>query len=290
MTRAAILTVPVLALTACGGSTTSGDLEQAAKETADGTSRFEMTYHSESGEFRAEMAGLFDYARERGVITDLEFEEPEARPEAGESFPEEVRFVEDSMYFAAKVDGVTHWVKEANETGGDPLELFLPFPGSPNDPGDVFALILRTSGKIQNLGAEEVRGHQATHYRAELELKKLLDEMPAEQRAEYTEDARESEVLQPLDVWIDHESRVRRVTLREDIEEDASMITTFEFFDFGVDVDVEPPPADKLITQERLDELHGAEPLTDSEIEALCREEAPKDEADEACEETEANE
>jgi hypothetical protein len=53
-----------------------------------------------------------------------------------------------------------------------------------------------------------------------------------------------------------------------------------------VDVDVEPPPADRVITQERFDELTSP---SDEELEALCREEAPKGEADH-CDETEATE
>jgi hypothetical protein len=188
------------------------------------------------------------------------------------------------------VGGVTRWVEEPNDMGGgDPVELFLPFPGGANDPGDIFPLILRTSGKIQNLGVEKVRGDEATHYRAELDPEKLLEELPAGERADYAHDARHSEPL-PVEVWIDHENRVRRVSLREEFEENAPMITTFEFFDFGVDVEVEPPPADQLISQERLDELQGVKPLADEELEALCREEAPKDVADEACDGTEANE
>jgi archaeosine-15-forming tRNA-guanine transglycosylase len=105
------------------------------------------------------------------------------------------------------------------------------------------------------------------------------------------DDARKAEP-QPVDVWIDHENRVRRVTVRDELEENTGIITTFEFFDFGVDVDVQVPPADKLITQERLDELqgHGSARMTDAELEALCREAVPKDEADEVCTETEANE
>jgi hypothetical protein len=287
--RVAALTVPVLALAACGGSATSGDLVQAAKETADGTSRFEMRYRSDNDEFRAELAGLFDYARERGVITEMEFEEPAGVAEADASFPEEVRFIEDSVYVATKVDGVTHWVEEPNDTVGDPRELLLPFPGGANDPGDIFRLILRTSTKIQNLGVEEVRGDEATHYRAELDPEKLLEELPAAERAGYADEARESEPL-PVEAWIDHENRVRRVSVRDEMEKNDWMTTTFEFFDFGVDVDVQPPPADKLISQERLDKLQGVNAFTDEELEAFCREEAPKDVAREACDGTEASE
>ena len=281
--RGALLAVPVLALAACGGSSGSGDFEQAAEKSGEGTSRFELTYRSEIGSSRAEMSGLFDYAGERGVISEFDFEPRD------ESLPEEVRFIDGTVYVGSTVDGVMRWTKEEeDESGGDPLELFLPLPGGANDPGDVFPLVVRTSAKIENQGSEEVRGDDATHYRAELDPEKLLAELPAEKRAEYAPNASDLDPL-PVDVWIDGENRVRRVTIRDAFEDSPVTTTTFDFFDFGVEVDVEAPPADQLVSPERLHELKGSGLMTDEELEALCRAGPPEDLA-EACDETEAKE
>jgi hypothetical protein len=291
LTRGAALAVPALALAACGGSTTSNSLEDAAKETAESSSRVEMSYTVADGSSHGSMRGAFDYAAERAIVTEFEFVEDGKRI-GDESQPTEVRSVGGVDYVAHEVKGKTYWVKErAERRATDPYALLAPIPGGSHDPSDVFSIVLRASDKITNLGPEEVHGDEATHYRASLDLDKLAESVPAAQRDEFLEGMKRDAML-PVDVWVDEESRLRRVSIREQLEQEAAIVITFDLFDFGVDVDVEPPPADQLITQERLYELtgEGSAGLGDEELEALCREEAPKDEADEICEGTEADE
>jgi hypothetical protein len=282
LTRAAAaLAVPVVALAACGGTTTSDSLEDAAKETAESSSRIEMSYESTDGSFRGSMSGAFDYANERAHITDFQFVEKESFT-GDEPQPKEVRALGETDYLRYQIDGKTYWVKERATRDDDPYMLLFPIPGSAHDPSDVFSMVLRASSKITNLGLERVRGDEATHYRASVDVKKLAEEVPAAQRDDFLSGMQTKGPL-PVDVWVDDESRLRRVRMREQFIEDVGLVMEFELFDFGVEVDVEAPPADQVITEERFDELTSP---SAEELEALCREEAPKGEANEYCEET----
>jgi hypothetical protein len=289
LTRGAVLAVPVFALAACGGTTTSDGLEDAAKETAESSSRIEMTYETTDGTMRGSMTGAFDYAADRAIVTEVEFAESELLED--EPQPTEVRVVGGADYLRYEVDGKTYWVKEQADRGGDPFALLFPIPGGAQDPSDVFAMVLRASDKIENIGLERVRGDEATHYRATVELRELAKEVPEGERDEFLDGMKAGATL-PVDLWVDTESRLRRIGIREEFTEDISMRMSFELFDYGVDVDVEPPPADQVITHERLDELTGEgwTEYADEDLKAFCREEAPKGEADQICEETEAPE
>ncbi len=58
----------------------------------------------------------------------------------------------------------------------------------------------------------------------------------------------------PVDIWIDGDNRLRRITM-EQKEEDSTLSTRFDLFDYGVDVEVEQPPADNVISQEAFEKL-----------------------------------
>jgi hypothetical protein len=289
LTRAAALAVPVLALAACGGTATSESLEDAAKETAESSSRVELRYESGDGAVRGSISGAFDYAGKRALVTDFEFAGSDTEL-AMSPQPTEVRLLDGTDYVAYEIDRKTYWVKEASDRSADPLTLLLPIPGAAHDPSDVFSLVLHASDRIENLGMEQVRGEEATHYRASVNLHKLAAEVPVAERDEFLNGVAADASL-PVDVWVDADSRLRRIGIRHGIE-DFSMFMTFELFDYGIEVEVEPPPADQVITQERLDELTGASSagLSDEELEDLCREELPKEEAEKICDQTEARE
>ena len=49
----------------------------------------------------------------------------------------------------------------------------------------------------------------------------------------------------PVDVWLDDAGVVRR--LRVSLDSAGTMTTTFDVYDVGADVTVEPPPADRVV-------------------------------------------
>jgi hypothetical protein len=91
--------------------------------------------------------------------------------------------------------------------------------GSLSDPGQYLSYLRAASATgVKNLGTEMVDGVKTTHYRAELDLNRLPDVVPAADRS-----ATEQLVAKlqktahvgdsPIDTWIDSDNRVRRVAL-----------------------------------------------------------------------------
>jgi hypothetical protein len=299
MRRAGAVLLAAAVLTGCGGATGSS-LEDAADATAADTSRFEMTYDfaalggEKGATFRVE--GAFDYPNERGVMT-LSDEFPFL--DEGMSL-EEFRLVGRTGYTRWIVKGKTYWVKEHEpETSGDPIEHLIPFPGTATKPTDVLTRVLGASEQNEVLGQEDVRGAETTHYRARVSVAKLIEQLPAADRPEGDFAESWGGPFIPVDLWIDDESRLRRITIQQ--PEDAgsgraAMTLKADLYDYGVKVDVEPPPADETISQEEFDKLTApSEPLVgesaSGEVEAMrpgevcesARKELSKREADEVC-------
>jgi hypothetical protein len=126
------------------------------------------------------------------------------------------------------------------EGGSDPTEAleFLP-----------------TASKADAVGEEEVRGVRTTRYAVTFDPSKQADQLPKELRDQFEESG--LAFPKPADVWIDDQGRLRKiqyaVTLKipaeVTAEVTASQMTTeitLELYDFGVKVDVTPPPASQV--------------------------------------------
>lgn len=83
--------------------------------------------------------------------------------------------------------------------------------------------------EVTEVGREEVRGTETTHYRAVAHLSQL-GAPPEDDRF-------------PVEVWIDEAGRTRRY--RYEIL-GGGEIFVWEFYDFGVTVDLEAPPPEKV--------------------------------------------
>jgi hypothetical protein len=301
--RAGLVVVFAVLLAGCGSSSESG-LEGTADATAAETSRFEMTTRiageapgRDALEFRA--SGLFDYPRARGVMRMDGSGTPADVP--ADELPSEFRLIEDTGYERWSIKGKTYWVKEREpEMSGDPAELLIPFPGGVTKPTDVLSRVLAASEETKLLGEENVRGVEARHFRAQVDGRKLLEQLPSDKRPDPEEVWGDRFI--PVELWIDEESRLRRLKLSEEFSEDGpdSMVMTIELFDYGVEVDVQPPPEEQLISQEELDELIGTgwknyapesgkdDPATPEQVCRWAREELPKDEAARVCADVQA--
>jgi hypothetical protein len=110
--------------------------------------------------------------------------------------------------------------------------------------------MLRTvSGDVSEKGHEQVAGTETTHYSATVDLRRYPDVMPEDQRdaarqgvERLIELTGQSEF--PMDVWIDGDERVRRMTWKQSIRQgpvDMKMDVTAEYVRFGVPVDIDPP-------------------------------------------------
>jgi len=291
--RVALVAAFAAALAGCGGASGSS-LEASADATAAETSRFEVSYHIRGPEPKGEeydltAEGLFDYPNERGLMTISG-----RVPFLGDDvLMKEFRLLGRIGYIRWVIKDKSYWVKEEQEaeSGGDPTELLIPFPGSPTKPTDVLTRVLLASDENEEVGNDDVRGTKTTHYRAKVDLQKLVSQLPAAERPDGNVEELWGGRFVPVEIWIDDESRLRRITIQQS-REDSSEVTTVELFDYGVEVEVEPPPEDELISQEEFDKLTGSsmeveagegEPVSPDEVCASARQELPKKKADRIC-------
>ena len=251
-----------LGLSACGSSATlaADPVAEAATKTRDAGSsrvalRISVAAPGRRLSFGAE--GAFDYRRNRGTLS---YDLSALGGGRGEiRFDERVLYVHMPELRSMLPEGKS-WLKvdvdaRARGAGAGPLDLF----GGGQDPTQLLEYLRSLDAKPTVVGRDRVRGVQTTHYRARLNVAKALeqglDDVPEERRRAAEEQLRammETAGLNtlPIDVWVDSDGRLRRLTMRSAVRVPAqqgaantSFALTIDFFDFGVAVAVEEPPA-----------------------------------------------
>ena len=187
---------------------------------------------------------VFDGAeRSRGVLTML-------RPGSGR--PARLEMVADGtvMYmrsglFHSLPDG-KEWVKVDYSAA---LGLDGPVPGGGDVKGEL-GLLEGAGGEAQKLGREDVRGVATTRYRSTIEpsaLAQRIREAGGEDAADRIE--KEGSPTE-VEAWIDGDGLVRRMRIvmvqPQDEGEDVTMHMRSEFFDFGLETEIEPPDSDEV--------------------------------------------
>jgi hypothetical protein len=137
----------------------------------------------------------------------------------------------------------------AKSNGIAPGQLTAPTQGNPAD----FLKALKAVGSSRKLGTENIGGVATTHYRATIDPKKALDQIPDKQSADALKQVLGSSGLGsiPIDAWVDRAGRVRRESMKFDAA-GTSMDMTVSFTRFGVPVDITPPPADQVLDAGKL--------------------------------------
>jgi hypothetical protein len=134
---------------------------------------------------------------------------------------------------------------------------------SQTDPSQVLRYLQAASDDIEEVGEEDVRGVGTTRYRISIDVDKVAQLAPVEARAAIEALLAESglETI-PAEVWIDGDGLVRRIELAyEGMEftpgQKGDMTLRVELYDYGVGVEVQPPPADQVMPFQELLELGG---------------------------------
>jgi hypothetical protein len=121
------------------------------------------------------------------------------------------------------------------------------------DPTQALSYLRSATSKVDRVGSEQVRGTPTTRYAVVFDAAKVAAQAPDELQG-FVEDAGLA-FPKPADVWIDEEGRLRKihyaVTLKvpKDMGGTATTMTvetTMELYDFGVTVNVTPPPANQV--------------------------------------------
>ena len=147
------------------------------------------------------------------------------------------------------------WIKASEgeaKVGGFDFHQLESFSSS--DPRELLDVLRSLSGDLETVGTEELRGVETTHYRAVVDPVELAKgAASAGQAADGLFDqltAQSGIGAVPLDVWIDANGLVRKLSMKVSATDQASQAgaatTSFELWDYGETVDIELPPASQV--------------------------------------------
>lgn len=252
----------VLIATACGAEAVPPEQSASEEGRSANIARVETVVRASGsgGEVEYRTSSVVDFARGRStyvdsgtgcrtiVMGDLTYTEVPS----GLGLPDGKRWVESSgeENFAdleAEFEKTQKPQTGANETSSSML-LFAP----PEPPPAEYLAYLRRHGSLDRIGdEEEVRGVPATRYRMTLDRDQLTREQleqvgwkdaNIDAYLEQTLDAEEE-----IEVWVDAAGRTRRIVTTSSTDPGPfglthRSVTTTEYFDFGVDVEIAAPP------------------------------------------------
>jgi hypothetical protein len=232
----------LLALVGCGGEDPAARIQAAQQATLDaGSARFAINQDisgGAAGDQNVTSEGALDFEGRRGrILTEV----PDTGLGAGEV--ETVFDAETVFLRLPEGSAPTPWVRiDLDDAEGIPaLEQLQQFS---SDPSQQLSLLSGVDGDVERVSEEQVRGAQATHYRFTIDLERAAEAASEDSRAMISEQIDALGVTElPTDLWLDGEGRIVRQAYVLDLAGDAGEASTaIEFFDFGVAVDVQPPP------------------------------------------------
>lgn len=240
MTRGAggLLALSILAASCSdgGGAVTGVDAVRGVAERARdaGTVRtaLDMTTDSGSVEMRMHGEGEYDFAQEAGRFS--------AERKVGAIGSPFDTVVDDGHLYSRFPESSTTWFRrEWGPDGRGALTQPALAPGGYLD-------LLTAAGEddVEMEGTEDVRGVSTTHYVVDLSLDEIVDAVSGDLAEQVEALAPEVEV-HPFGVWIDDEGLARRLeltlTLARSADEVVDVTGTVELYDYGTDVEIEPP-------------------------------------------------
>jgi hypothetical protein len=264
--RRVLLALQVVALavglTACGGDALALDpvASAATKTVESGSSRVAFTISMDvAGEsFDMTGSGAFDYEKARGEATYRM-----QVPMLGE-VGMDMRMVGTKVFVrlpealaGAGMTGGKEWASVDLGTSLEHSALGSLDLTQQQDPAQTLQYLRAASTGVKEGGSATVRGVETTRYTGRLDFRKALDAgleklelSPAErQRAragmEWMLDQLGANGV-PFEVFVDGDGLLRRMTMHMNMTvegEEMSMKMLIDYFDFGVDVNVQAPPA-----------------------------------------------
>jgi hypothetical protein len=265
--------VALAALSGCGDQTkeVSPDLlvEAAQTTSAAGSARFEMRGDMEAVLQRFEFSGdgVMDSRTQKGRMNVDMSDIGEAAGQPADDWRGEQIIDGFVVYmripaFSRMLGSSTPWLKldleKASQMQGLDIGQFSQV--NQNDPTQMLRFLRAVSGKVEELGSDEVAGVDTTHYRATIDLRRYPDTLPPERREAARESAERlieqlgSSTI-PSEVWIDGDDLVRRMRTKFDLEVPTgtggevkvALDFTVDLLEFGVQGgDFAPPPPDQV--------------------------------------------
>jgi hypothetical protein len=291
--RLALGSIAVVALLAgaCGSTSAPSDEVASAGEVTQraGSARIEtsarVSYGSPPRTHEVRWTEHVDYRRNRSVSVEHEMgcrtitlgDRTYSELPSEDGLPEGKRWV--AWDHAVEVDSeeLFEQAREKRTTTEDggviiwstSVGLAVPDPG----PRDYLEHLREHAGAVEHLGDEDVHGIRTTRNRAELDRERLTRESleaagwKPENVVRYLDELEESK--EEIEVWIDADGLVRRIVTTTPLawEEGSAggWTTVTEFFDFGLEVEVEAPPAAEVIESDEWEQISEARMKADIE-------------------------
>lgn len=246
--RAAVAaTALAVVMTGCGGSSGGADrlapqaaLAAAVEQTQEVDSyRYSLTSTTKASGQVIEVNGS-GVTRSDGSAGEMTFTLPLGAGEVRQ------RIVDDVLYMELPQQPGVFYELQVSDLVDTSLA------GS-TDPTAGLKALRDVSGDVTEVGREEVRGEQTTRYSGTMDARQALEALqgPLRELLEQVLTDSDAEAV-PFDAWIDDEGRIRRLDQTLSLElpqmqdESVEVTSRLEMYDFGVDVQVEAPPADAV--------------------------------------------
>ena len=181
----------------------------------------------------------------------------------------ELSFIEDRSHIVSTLDGegeseLTHeiiqdglvlYTRDSSKEGWTKEEVasseLNTFGGGQMRPEELLDYVSGIDSGVEIVGEEEIDGERVTHYVADVDLEKVLEDVSAEEREAFsTWDTS----FEPVHTWIDDRGRVRRMSFvlgmaaeNDGRPFDMAMSFDVSLFDFGEPVDIEVPDESEVV-------------------------------------------
>ncbi|MFI7100008.1 hypothetical protein ACIBK8_11670 [Streptomyces sp. NPDC050161] len=268
--------VMMAGLTACNGGNGSGgtssdaagekkspldvalaSLKTAARQT-DGKKSAKVEGTVKNGPSNQTMKGALDWSQ--GMRMNVDITQSGQSPMAGK--PMKAIYTPDAMFMNMGAAGMPvagkNWVKydyDALAKKMGPTGALLKDQMQNNNPTRAMELMI-ASGKVKEVGKEDVRGVQATHFTGTLSVQELT-RMQSKNLSEADLKALEAQMEQAgskaetIDLWISSDNLL--VKKRERMDSSAASFDSTVFYsDYGTKVTAEEPPAGDTVDFEKV--------------------------------------
>ena len=227
-------------------------LEAGAKTQAEQSARISFSGTITGGGADGTISGEGEFSGRQGRMT------MDMSGLAGGQIAGEMEMIFDELLIYMKfpseimqgIPGGKEWIKVDLAMMGeqDAFDLQQIMQLSGTDPSQSLDLLRAAGTDFREVGEEDVRGVATTQYEGTVDLEKVAEQVPEEARESYRrlmELSGQTEI--PMEVWIDEDGLTRRVRYEQTLGDGTTMDLTQEYFDFGVEVDVEPPPDEDVL-------------------------------------------
>jgi hypothetical protein len=179
-------------------------------------------------------------------------------PELADLFGKlEIRQIDDTVYlsfpfFTAFLGAETDWIAMPADAESS-VTADMGTGATPSDPTSFLESLSKAGGQVEDLGVEDVHGFSTHHYRVIVD-QDWRDQLSAEELSALEGQGPLPTGSFPLDVWVDDDGLAHRMSIEMDggsvatspDEQFDSLTMTFDFYDFGKQVTIDPPPADQV--------------------------------------------